>query len=267
MTFSARAATAADYPIFARLFPELAVPAPMPASEFFAAHMLPRVRVLEEGDGALGYSFWDPYGKTAHVLHLVVDRGARGRGVGAALLEDVRRLAIAEGCTRWYLNVKQDNRSAIRLYERCGLAIEAEGWALETTWTALASLPGQGREGLTAHVPLPAEDAAIGARFDFVSARIARLRARSGQQLLTLRRAGRTVAFAGFDPAYPGVYPLCVDEPDLARPVLDALRPHARVDRVHLSLEKDGRLLERLRGHGATLEFATYRMGAALVGP
>jgi GNAT superfamily N-acetyltransferase len=268
MAFSVRAATAADHPIFARLYPELAVPAPLPTVESFTTHMLPRVCFLEDESGeAMGYSFWDPYGKTAHVLHLVVDRRARGRRLGAALLEDVRRRALAEGCTRWYLNVKQDNRSAIRLYERCGFAIEADGWALKTTWTALGSLPGAGPEGLSAHAPLPDEDAALGAHFDFVPERLARFRARSDRRFLVLRRGDRTVAFAGFDPGYPGLYPFCADEPDLARPILDALRPHARVDEVPISVEGDRRLFERLRDHGATLEFATYRMGAALVAP
>jgi len=180
-------------------------------------------------------------------------------------MDDMRRRASSEGCTRWYLNVKQTNAAAIRLYERCGLSIEVPGWATRTTWTALERLPSPA-ESLVTHVPGPDDDAALGARFDLAPERIALLRARPGVVLLSLLEAGEPAAFAAFDPAFPGIYPLRLARSDLARPLLDALRPHARAPHVHVTVEGDRDLFERLQAAGAELQHAFYRMGASLPG-
>ena len=178
-------------------------------------------------------------------------------------MDDVRRRASSDGCTRWYLNVKQTNASAIRLYERCGMSIELEGWAMRTTWATLATLPDSAGD-IVAHVPGPDDDAALAARFDVDPERIALLRARPGVVLLALREAGEPAAFAAFDPAFPGVYPVRVARGELARPLFDALRPHASVDHVNVAVEGDRALFERLQAAGAELQHAFYRMGARL---
>lgn len=263
MSFSVRVAVPADYPTFARLFPELGVADPLATSEQFASRMLPRVVVLEEERDALGYSFWNIYGKTAHVVHVVVDPRARGRGAGRALMDDVRRRVSGEGCTRWYLNVKQDNVAALCLYQRCGMSIETEGWAVQTTWAALATLPGT-TDGVTQHVPSPGDDAALAVRFDLDRERIAVLRARPGVVLLVLREGDVPAAFAAFDPAFPGVYPVRVARANLARPLFDAFRPHARVEHVNVFVEGDRELFARMQNAGAELQHAIYRMGAGL---
>src|SRR5579883_2131386 len=119
-----RSATEADYPVFARLFPELRVEDPLLTPDQFAARMLPGTVIAEEGRDPVGYGSFRTYGSTAHVVHVVVDPCARGRGVGRALMDGLRARVRALSCDRWYLNVKQDNTEALRLYERCGLAIE-----------------------------------------------------------------------------------------------------------------------------------------------
>jgi GNAT superfamily N-acetyltransferase len=261
MAFSVRMATDADYPVFCRLVPELAVPDPVPSAEDFAA-MLPRIVILEEDGAALGYAFWQIYGKATHVVHVVVDPRARGRRGGEALLGEVRRRATRAGCTRWSLNVKQDNRAAIRLYERCGFSVVQEGWGIRTTWVALASIPGAGHR-LTVHPLVDAtDDRTIATLFGIEVERIAHLRARPREVLLILRNGEEIVAFAGFAPAYPGIYPIRVKAIDLARPLFDALRPYAAVDHVYLSVEGDRPLFELLQAHGATLEHAMFRMHA-----
>ncbi len=263
MTFSVRAATPADHPVFARLFPELGVADPVATPEQFATRMLPRVTILEMDNEAVGYAFFQVYGRTTHVVHVVVDARVRSRGAGSALMADLRRRASSEGCTRWYLNVKQTNAEAIRLYERCGLAIEATGWATRTTWTDLAKLPSTAGS-LVARAPEPDDDADLAARFDLCPERIALLRARPGVVLLLLLEAGEPVAFAAFNPAFPGVYPLRVARSDLARPLFDALRGHARVEHVNVVVEGDPDLFVRLQATGAELQHAFYRMGASL---
>jgi hypothetical protein len=75
-----RDATVEDYPVFVRLFPELAVEDPVLTQEQFAAQMFPNVIVFGDANGPAGYAFWRVYGRTAHVVHIVVDPPARGRG-------------------------------------------------------------------------------------------------------------------------------------------------------------------------------------------
>jgi len=53
---------------------------------------------------------------------LFVREGARGRGVGAALLEAVVARARERGCRRIELDVSEANEPALRLYERFGFS-------------------------------------------------------------------------------------------------------------------------------------------------
>jgi GNAT superfamily N-acetyltransferase len=271
MSFFARPAVSDDHAAFARLFPELGVSDPLPTPEQFAARMVPHTVMLTEGSergDPVGYGFWLLYGRTAHVVQIVVDPRVRGRGAGRALMEEVRRRVRAAGGRRWYLNVKQDNVAAMRLYEGCGLAIEQEGWAVKTRWTELATLTGP-RDVATPFTPSKADDAALAA-LGVDEARVELLRARPGVVLLALAEGGRladggrVVAFAAFDPAFPGVYPVRVARVELAAALFDGLRAHARVDELNVFVEGDRGLYETLRGAGARLEHALYRMGATL---
>jgi GNAT superfamily N-acetyltransferase len=262
MNINVRDATADDYPVFARLFPALGVDDPVLTPSQFASRMLPAVIIAEEDGAALGYTFWQIHGPRAHIVQVVVDETARNRGAGRALMEEVRQRVIAAGCSRWVLNVKQENAAAIRLYEKCGLVVEQEGWALRTEWTQLASL----RECLgevTLYTPAPEEDAALAARFGETEERLHLLRSREGVVLAGLREAGAAVAFAAFDPAFPGVYPVRLARVDLARPLLLGLRPHARDAHVVIFVEGDHALFDELRARGAQIRHAMYRMGSA----
>src|SRR5262245_39336684 len=118
MSLTLRPGRAADYPLFASLFVELGVPEPPPPAVRFETVMLPRVLIATDGDEGIGYAFWQVYGELAHVVNVVVAPAARCRGVGRAIMEGVRSACQREGGTRWYLNVKQDNRPAIALYRR-----------------------------------------------------------------------------------------------------------------------------------------------------
>ncbi len=263
-----RAARADDYGVFARLFPELRVEDPVPTPEAFAARMVPWTVVLEAeaGGDAVGYGFWQAYGPTAHVVQVVVDAGVRGRGLGIALMGALAERARERGCARWYLNVKQDNKPAIRLYERCGLRIEQPGWALRTAWSELAALPGAdvAADALEAFTPAAEDDAGVAAALRLDAHRIGVLRARPGVLLRALRERGVPVAFAAFDPAFPGVYPLGVARAPLARPLLELLRPHAREDRLLVTVEGDASLRAALEGAGARVLHRFFRMSAPL---
>ena len=262
MSLSVRDATADDYPVFARLFPALGTDDPVLTPSQFAARMLPTVLIVEEGGAPVGYTFWQVHGARAHVVHVVVDESARSRGAGRRLMEEVRRRVVGAGCSRWVLNVKQENAAAIRLYEKCGLVIEQEGWAMRTEWSQLASLP-EAPGAVDPYTPEPDEDAAIAARFGETPERLHILRNREGIVLLGLREAGVAVAFAAFDPALPGVYPVRLARVDLARPLFEALRAHATGPSVLVFVEGDVALFEELRARGAEVRHAMYRMGSA----
>jgi GNAT superfamily N-acetyltransferase len=257
-----RSARVADYPVFARLFPELGVADPLSSREQFAEHMVAGVLIIEEDAVPVGYAFWRSYGAISHVAHVVVAPQARGRGVGRALLDEVRLRAIASGSTHWFLTVKQDNAPAIRLYKRMGMVIDREGWAVETSWTDLEALP-HGPAPPPVVVP-PSDDAVIADRFGLPVRRLAVLRQIPDEVMYAVYEEGQPVGFGGFAPGYPRVFPICVARIDVAHTLCRAFRRHARFDHVHMTVEGDRELFEGLRALGARLHHAFFRMGAAL---
>lgn len=76
---------------------------------------------------------------------LFVRPGARGLGVGKALLQHLARLAVERGCGRFEWSVLDWNESAIRFYRSLG-ANAVEGWHLyRLTGEALEKLAGPAR--------------------------------------------------------------------------------------------------------------------------
>jgi len=259
-----RQAIAADYPDYVRLVAELGVPDPVPAAERFAERLVPQMYVACEDGAVIGYTTWRRYGPTAHLVQLAVDRAVRGRRIGALLLEHVRAIAIAAGCARWYLNVKRDNAPALRLYERCGLRRALECWALQIAWAQVPAWAGAA-DGGPAEL---AEAAAIAARFAMDRERVELAITRPGYVGIAVREAGAAVAFAGFDPSFPGAAPFCAARPELGRALLDAMRPHAelaRFDFVRVSIEGDPGLKDELVALGADVTMETLRLAAPLV--
>lgn len=266
MPISIVPAKPADHPHFAALFPLLVVPDAPPSAAVFEATMLPRVILARDGDSVLGYAFWLVYGHVAHVSNVVVAESARGRGVGRALMEGVRQRCRDEGCTRWYLNVKQDNAPAIALYRRCGMVPDSEAWAMRLPWSAVSSLPSAG-EGTVAYTPGPDDDEALATWPGITAARVAVLRARPGAVLRALREGEQHVAFACFEPSRPGINPLRLARPTLLRPMIESLRD-ARLGHEHLVLfiERDRATMELVQAAGGELVYAVVQMTGALDG-
>ena len=267
MEIGTRAAVETDYAPFVRLFGELGTPAPVPRVDSFVVRLVPHMLVAHAGDDVVGYITWRAYGATVHVPNVAVDPAWRGRRIGELLLERVRGLAKAAGCTRWYLNVKATNTPALRLYERCGFALDKESWALSIPWRAALALPYD--PGLAKALVRPEEDAAIAARFGLELERIAVLRSREGSILVAVHApdGGGPVAFSAFSPAYPGAYPFLTLRPDLAGALLRACHAHAdlaRFDYIRLTVEGDRALHDTLVAGGAELTFALYQLASAL---
>jgi [ribosomal protein S18]-alanine N-acetyltransferase len=80
-----------------------------------------RVRAARDEAGALlGYAlFWHVVDEL-HLLNVAVAEGARRRGIGRALMEDLLAYARANAIVRILLEVRRSNASALALYASLG---------------------------------------------------------------------------------------------------------------------------------------------------
>ncbi|MBL8861257.1 MAG: GNAT family N-acetyltransferase [Planctomycetes bacterium] len=209
---------------FARFFAELGVEDPLPDPDRWERELAPGTFFLAEAGRLVGYAFLELYGARGYVRHVVVAEDARGRGVGRALMEELARRVRAAGATRWELNVKRDNRPAIALYERYGMRTEHVTHVVRLSLPGVARLAGCARPVLARGVA-PAADAEVERAFHLPDGKLARLRSLAGMTLVRLVEHERTVAFARFDPRYPGCFPFHVEAAELARPLLEQLVP------------------------------------------
>lgn len=76
--------------------------------------------ILEQHEVIIGYAVMSMGGDEAHLLNLCLDAPARGRGLGALLLEHLVERARSEGARVLYLEVRPSNRPALALYRRAG---------------------------------------------------------------------------------------------------------------------------------------------------
>jgi GNAT superfamily N-acetyltransferase len=255
-----------DYPAFVRLFGELHIPDPTPSVARFVEHLRPRMLVAHVDEEVIGYATWRAYGETVHIPNVAVDPSWRGHRVGQLLLEHIRDLARAEGCTRWYLNVKAENTSARRLYERCGFTLAHESWALAITWQRALALPHD--LALASSIVPPDDDARIAAAFSFEPQRVAVFRTRESSVLVQVTEPdGQPVGFAAFSPLFPGAYPFVTLRPELAGDLLRAFHGHAlhdQFDHTRVTVEADRALHDTLLAGGATLTFALLQLESPL---
>ena len=151
-----RPAVAADVPTILRYIRELAAyerePDAVVATEadllrdgFGAA---PRFRcVMAEVDGeAAGFALYFASYSTWRGHHgirledLYVTPARRGLGVGKALLQELARVAVAEGCSRLEWDVLAWNAPAIGFYERIGAKTQTEWRIMRVADEALTEL-------------------------------------------------------------------------------------------------------------------------------
>ncbi len=264
-----RPATAADYAHFARLMPELATGDTVPAEQVFARDLAPRTILLEDGGKVIGYAYFETFGALGYVRHIVVAPEARGRGAGRALMAEVATRLRAAGCTRWCLNVKPDNRPALKLYTGVGLGRAYESQALRLAWDNLPALPLCERP-LEAHVVEPGEDSALEAAFGLPAGSLSSWRGASDFVILALRDAGAPylarLGVCRFSPSFPGAAPFRVSSPELARPLLAGMRRYALPahTEVQLLVEDDPALTRALLAAGAYVRLEIVHMEGAL---
>lgn len=79
--------------------------------------------VAEEGRGLAGYAALWLAAEEAELGNLAVRPGRRGRGIGRLLLDHILRAAAARGARQIFLEVRESNAVARRLYEAAGFRI------------------------------------------------------------------------------------------------------------------------------------------------
>lgn len=55
----------------------------------------------------------------------------RGKGIGSALLKDIRKIAKENSCTDLYLTVNEENENAIKMYEKFGMKVKNRAYSME----------------------------------------------------------------------------------------------------------------------------------------
>ncbi|MDP2313528.1 MAG: GNAT family N-acetyltransferase [Pseudomonadota bacterium] len=261
-----RPALPADYPDFARLFPELTAHHAPPSEARWTAEMVATTLIADEGGAAVGYLYGQPLVDTAYIRHVVVAPHARGRGVGKALLDTAGEGFRARGLTRWCLNVRPDNVAALRLYASVGMAPIFESVFLKfADWADIDALPAD-PPGVTAGTCAPDEDARAEAELGLIPGTLADARARAARTMRVLRDGVRFVGAGVLDPDVPGITPFAVATPSLAGALLRALRPFRRPDLAHVEVRAEANppLAAVLEAAGATVGLRTLRYEGAL---
>lgn len=266
--FLAIPATRAGFDEFARLVVELGHGEPLPDPDTWTTHIAPdRVFLACEG-ACVGYVWVQVMDGVGYVRHVVVDPGRRGQGLGRRLMAIAAERLLANGCTRWELNVKPDNAPALALYRSLGMDFEYPTWVLR--------LPPEQAGGLPAEDPalrvdeLPAErDAELAAAFRVPRGVFAFHRRKPRTRVFTVMRHARPCGLALFDPRIDGCFPFRAADPAVARAAIEALAPHlsSPAAELLLAIERDGAVAEALLALGATLRFRIEHLAGPLVAP
>jgi ribosomal protein S18 acetylase RimI-like enzyme len=283
-TFRLRAARGSDHALYLRLFPELGVDDEPADTVRFADEMAPTTFVIESASVAAGYAYVQVLDGVGYVRHVVIDAAHRGRGLGLRTMLALADHFMAAGCASWCLNVKPDNRPAVRLYERCGMAFAYRSVSLRLSWRKMAELarseeepseerPSEARPSkerpsrdqarlLSTSEPrrrLTAIEAALG----LTPGLLTHLASSPGRSTAVVERNDEPVGVACFDPNFPGCFPFRACDLAAASALLAALRPHAHPDKdlFQVVLEDCPLLVVALEEVGAhrVLAFAHYR--------
>lgn len=71
------------------------------------------------------------YRKQLQIEAICVDEENRGKGVGTELLEKTKEFGKENGCTDMYLTVNQENKNAIKVYEKFGFKVKSIAYSMQ----------------------------------------------------------------------------------------------------------------------------------------
>ena len=246
-----RAATPADYPTFVRFFAELGAGHAPLARERWQTTAMPTTLLFERAGSPVGYCMYEVLTATGYVRNLVVAPEARGRGVGHAIMQELRRRFRAAGCASMCLNVKPDNVPAIALYTRAGLQPRYAASSMRLQWAVLAGLPQPAPLLRAAELPV-AEQALFEQRLALEPGIVQRRRELPDMLVLGLWAGEAPAGIACFDPHFPGATPFRARDVGAARALLEAVRQRTPwLAAIALVVEDDQALADALRAAGA----------------
>ena len=264
---SIRPAGAGDYPSFALLFPELDTGDRVPSAQRFCDELAATSIIAEREGHTLGYAYFQLIGTTGYIRNVVVARQARGRGVGAALMEALRRLFRERGAQTWELNVKPDNQAALRLYERCGMRLQHRATALSVRWEVAETLP-RPELAVAARLVAPEDDSRFERALGLLDGQLRSGRALPGRMIVGLYKVGddAPAGVALFDPGFPGASPYRVIHPSLVGTLLAGLKAQAqpKQEQLGLFIENDAEAVAVFVAAGAIVRLEALHYHGAL---
>ena len=71
------------------------------------------------------------YRKQLQIEAICIDEKNRGKGIGTELLNYVKKIAKENNCTDLYLTVNQENKNAIKVYEKFGFKVKNISYSMK----------------------------------------------------------------------------------------------------------------------------------------
>jgi hypothetical protein len=155
--------------------------------------------------------------------------------------------AIAEhgrnaGFEKWMLNVKPENTAARALYESFGMRDAGESVSMRFRWNDISNL--EKAADVTARELAPDEDATFEKALAFDPQEVSNYRALHRQIFGAENSMKEIVGVGVFDRGFPGVSPLRISSPNVARCLFEKMREHALPEHesIFVFVEKDPKL-------------------------
>ena len=112
----------------------------------YLAHLLPGFVAIED-DEHVGLITYRLDAEDCEIVTL--DSLRENEGIGSALIEAVREVAVAESCTRLWLITTNDNLNALRFYQKRGFRLVAVyPSALDDSRKIKPEIPLYGKDGI-----------------------------------------------------------------------------------------------------------------------
>jgi ribosomal protein S18 acetylase RimI-like enzyme len=230
-----RPATVGDYDDFARLYPELGTPDPVPTASTWADDLVERTCVATVDDTVVGYCYFQVLAQAGYVRHLVADPTRRRLGIGRCLMLHAMERMRNAGASAFELNVSPTNSAAIALYEGLGLRKVFRTEVARMRWSVLDALTPNAE--VVARVCEGPEDSTVEATLGVTRGLLAAERVRKGRVILAAFSDGAPVAVAAFAPAFPGAFPFQVRGPNgTLHAMLTAMHAHRDPSLEHVQV-------------------------------
>jgi len=79
--------------------------------------------IVEYESNVVGYSLASCNNGKFHITNIAVNKECQREGIGTELMDRLEKIALDQGCTYAYLEVRTDNIAAIKMYEGRGYSI------------------------------------------------------------------------------------------------------------------------------------------------